>query len=72
MKLLIAIILTLIFNSQTIMSQDSINSSSVVKVLTFNLYIGETTRGDFNLDVIANIILNADPDLVALCLSSNC
>ena len=38
----------------------------VVKVLTFNIYHGATMNGDFNLDHIADIIKDLDPDLVAL------
>ena len=37
-----------------------------VKVLTFNILHGRTMNGDFNLDVIAQVIKNADADLVAL------
>ncbi|NNE67322.1 MAG: hypothetical protein HKN33_12215 [Pyrinomonadaceae bacterium] len=38
----------------------------VVRVLTFNILHGATTKGDFDLDKIASVIKNADPDLVAL------
>lgn len=44
----------------------SVDSSGVVKVLTFNILHGATTKGDFNLDVIAKVIKESDPDLVAL------
>ncbi len=37
-----------------------------VKVMTFNIYHGETMKGDFDLDRIAAVILKADPDVVAL------
>lgn len=38
----------------------------IVRVLTFNILHGATTKGDFNLDVIADVIKRANPDLVAL------
>jgi endonuclease/exonuclease/phosphatase family metal-dependent hydrolase len=41
-------------------------SSRVVKVLTYNILHGETLKGDFDLDRIARVIRQADPDLVAL------
>jgi endonuclease/exonuclease/phosphatase family metal-dependent hydrolase len=42
------------------------DSSRVVRVLSFNILHGATTKGDFDLDRIAEVIMNADPDLVAL------
>jgi len=35
-------------------------------VLSFNILHGATTKGDFDLDLIAKVIIDADPDLVAL------
>lgn len=37
-----------------------------VRVLTFNILHGATTKGDFNLDKIAEVINQVDPDFVAL------
>ena len=37
-----------------------------LKVMTFNIYHGETMKGDFDLDRIARVILDEDPDMVAL------
>ena len=42
---------------------DSVHS---LRILTFNVYHGETMKGDFDLDLIARVINNCDPDLVAL------
>jgi len=39
---------------------------TTVKVLSFNILHGATTQGTFDLDRIARVILDADPDLVAL------
>ncbi len=46
--------------------QSSIDSSRVVSVLTYNIFHGETMKGDFDLDRIANVIKSVNPDLVAL------
>ncbi|MBS0009853.1 MAG: endonuclease/exonuclease/phosphatase family protein, partial [Bacteroidales bacterium] len=42
------------------------DSSRTIRVLSFNILHGATTRGDFNLDLIAGVIKDADPDFVAL------
>ncbi|MBE0678709.1 MAG: endonuclease/exonuclease/phosphatase family protein [Bacteroidales bacterium] len=47
-------------------SQGVTDSSVVLRVLTFNIYHGATINGDFDLDYIANVIRDVDPDLVAL------
>lgn len=41
-------------------------NKKIIKVLSFNILHGATTRGDFDLDAIADVIIKADPDLVAL------
>jgi endonuclease/exonuclease/phosphatase family metal-dependent hydrolase len=66
MSLGYSICLTLIFCVCTARAQEVNNNSRQVKVLSFNILHGATTKGDFNLDVIANVIKNTDPDLVAL------
>ena len=47
-------------------SQSQIDSTKIVKVLSFNILHGKTMKGDFNLDVIAKVIIDANPDFVAL------
>lgn len=47
-------------------AQSAIDSSRIVRVLTFNVYHGETMKGDFDLDLIAKVIKSVNPDLVAL------
>jgi len=47
-------------------SQAEVDSSRIIKVLSFNILHGATTQGNFDLDAIARVIINADPDLVAL------
>jgi endonuclease/exonuclease/phosphatase family metal-dependent hydrolase len=63
-KILIAI--ALLFTYQNVWSQTATDSSNIVKVLSFNILHGATTRHDFNLDLIAQVIINANPDFVAL------
>lgn len=48
--------------------KNSINKEkpTTVKVLSFNILHGATTKGDFDLDAIAKVISDADPDFVAL------
>ena len=66
MKLKVSLLLIgLVFN-QAVYSQLSIDSSKIVRILSFNILHGATTKGDFNLDAIAKVIIEADPDLVAL------
>jgi len=66
MKSKISIILIVIFTSQAVWSQTRIDSSKIVRILSFNILHGATTKGDFNLDAIAKVIIDADPDFVAL------
>lgn len=66
MKFIVPIILTIVLNSHAIWSQKLVDSDKIVKVLTFNILHGATTKGDFNLDVIAQVIIDVEPDFVAL------
>lgn len=66
MKSKISIILFVIFTSQAVWSQTTIDSSKIVRILSFNILHGATTKGDFNLDAIAKVIIDTDPDFVAL------
>jgi endonuclease/exonuclease/phosphatase family metal-dependent hydrolase len=66
MKLLSSLLLVLVLNSHSAYPQAKDQTSQILKVLTFNILHGATTRGDFDLDAIAKVILETDPDLVAL------
>jgi endonuclease/exonuclease/phosphatase family metal-dependent hydrolase len=61
---LIVFLFLLAFSSS--MGQSMDNENTTIKVLSFNILHGATTKGDFNLDAIAKVIIEADPDFVAL------
>jgi len=65
-KKAILFFLAMMFIACTAWSQIPIDSSRIIKVLSFNILHGATTRGDYNLDVIAKVITDANPDFVAL------
>lgn len=46
--------------------QTKVDSSRIVRVLSFNILHGATMNNDFDLDLIAKVIQDAKPDLVAL------
>ncbi|WP_346854667.1 endonuclease/exonuclease/phosphatase family protein [uncultured Draconibacterium sp.] len=54
----------LLFN--TLSAQNTNDDGRTVRVLTFNILHGATTKGDFDLDKLASVIKNANPDFVAL------
>jgi len=61
------VILVFLLSGQIFLNaQSKADSCKIVKVLTFNILHGANTNGDFNLDVLANVIKQTDPDLVAL------
>ena len=66
MKVKITLLLTVLLAAQACRAQDLSDNQITVKILSFNIYHGATTRGDYNLDAIARVIIDADPDLVAL------
>ena len=66
MKIKTTLILILFVFNQATWSQTIIDSSKVIKVLSFNILHGATIKGDFDLDAIAKVIIDANPDFVAL------
>ncbi len=62
----IIFVFLLLFCSSVLWSQNAIDSSKIVKVLSFNIYHGETMNHDFDLDIIAQVIIDAQADFVAL------
>ena len=65
MRLVILAFITII-SFQEALPQSPNDSTRIVKVLSFNILHGATTRHDFNLDLIARVIIEANPDFVAL------
>ncbi|MBS2213638.1 endonuclease/exonuclease/phosphatase family protein [Carboxylicivirga mesophila] len=61
---LLLIILYLLTNIISL-AQNSEDSTNI-KVLSFNILHGATTQNTFDLDAIAQVIIDADPDFVAL------
>lgn len=66
MKIRLINFILMIFWALIANGQMNTDSSKIVSVLSFNILHGETTKGDFNLDVIAQVIKDVDPDFVAL------
>ncbi len=67
MKVKLAIVfLIFCLSGSSIWSQSLLDSNRIIKVLSFNILHGATTKGNFDLDAIANVIIRTDPDLVAL------
>ncbi len=64
MKKIITLLLATVTVFNIVVAQNS--EEPTVRVLTFNILHGATTKGDFDLDKIASIIKEVDPDLVAL------
>ncbi|AHW58707.1 hypothetical protein FH5T_01645 [Draconibacterium orientale] len=64
-KLLLSI-LTLVFTFNALSAQNNSDEELTIRVMTFNILHGATTNGDFDLDKIAAVIHETNPDLVAL------
>lgn len=65
MKKTITLFAVLLLSTFSIPAQDG-GKEVIVRVLTYNILHGATTKGDFDLDRIAEVIKQASPDLVAL------
>ena len=66
MKTICLLIVSFFFCGIISSAQQKMVKEQTVRVLTFNILHGATTKGDFNLDAIASVILKTNPDLVAL------
>lgn len=66
MKTLTIVILSAVLFSTIVLAQNDRDSKTTVRVLTFNILHGATTNGNFDLDKIASVIKDVNPDLVAL------
>lgn len=65
MKYYIISIITLLLCVDTVFAQNN-SEENTVRILTFNILHGATTKGDFDLDKLASVINKVNPDLVAL------
>ena len=54
------------FSTNTVNAQSNESNTVKIKALTFNILHGATTKGNFDLDVLAALIVKASPDFVAL------
>lgn len=62
-----AVLLPVFFLAMNVsFAQKEAKGKTIVKFMTFNIYHGATMKGDFNLDVIAKVINDANPDFVAM------
>lgn len=52
--------------SYNLLSQTIDHNCRIIRILSFNILHGATTKGDFDLDVIAKVIIEANADFVAL------
>lgn len=66
MRLNILVAIIAMISSQTGVSQSEVDSTRILRVLSFNILHGETMKEDYDLDVIAKVIIDAKPDIVAL------
>jgi len=66
MKYYYSLFLIFVFSFQVLWAQSLADSSKIVKILSFNILHGATTNEDFDLEVIAKVIKDANPDFVAM------
>ena len=66
MRIALLVGMIALFTCGSAAAQKELDSSRMVTVLSFNILHGATTKGDFNLDVIADVIKRTNPDFVAL------
>ncbi len=65
MKAILIVLLLSLFMFPT-SGQTPSTEAPTIKVLSFNVLGGRTTKGDFNIDAVAKVIQDLDPDIVAL------
>ncbi len=57
---------SLLLTITMVTAREAAPENTTVTIMTFNIYHGATMNGNYDLDIIAQIIRAADPDLVAL------
>ena len=53
-------------SSQESIKKDQTKGGGIIKVLSFNIYGGRTTKEDLNYDAVVKVIRKINPDLVAM------
>lgn len=66
MRNLFTVVLFILLTGSQVWAQSDSLSGRIIKVLSFNVYHGATMQKNYDLDVIARVIKDADPDFVAL------
>jgi endonuclease/exonuclease/phosphatase family metal-dependent hydrolase len=59
-------ILVFVLSVYVLNSQQPADSKQIIRVLSYNIYHGETLNHDFDLERIADVIKSVSPDIVAL------
>ncbi len=65
-KFHILAILVCVLSVSILISQQQSDSKRIIRVLSYNIYHGETMNHDFDLERIADVIKSVSPDIVAL------
>ncbi len=63
---IIVFISAILFSTRISFGQENNSPETTIRILTFNILHGATTKGDFDLEKIASVIKEANPDLVAM------
>lgn len=66
MRIRLVVLLLLFLHINLLPGQELSDDRTIVKALSFNILHGRTMVGDFNLDVLAQLIRDANPDFVAM------
>ena len=60
------LIIVLILSASFLNAQQSTDSKRIIRILSYNIFHGETMNHDFDLERIAGVIRSVSPDIVAL------
>ena len=60
------LVVVLILSASFLNAQQSNDSKRIIRILSYNIFHGETLNHDFDLERIAGVIRSVSPDIVAL------
>lgn len=60
------LVVVLILSASFLNAQQSTDSKRIIRILSYNIFHGETLNHDFDLERIAGVIRSVSPDIVAL------